>query len=168
LSRYVESSLANGEAVEYSATVSLWRYWLYFIVGGFIVLAAASSFVRTIASHSGSGGSSAGTFEGIFLLLGLATVASPFLARKATELVVTDKRVIAKFGIISTHSIEMRLEKVESVRVIQGVVGRIFNYGDIVVTGTGSTFDPIPNISNPLAFRSALNQAMELARPGPR
>ncbi len=42
----------------------------------------------------------------------------------------------------------------------------MLKYGDIIVTGTGSTFDPIPNISDPLAFRAALNLAMEGGKPG--
>jgi uncharacterized membrane protein YdbT with pleckstrin-like domain len=85
----------------------------------------------------------------------------PFISRKSTELVVTDKRVIAKFGLVSTRSIEIRLDKIESVRVQQGLVGKIFNFGDITITGTGTTFDPVPRIARPLAFRNALNEAME-------
>jgi uncharacterized membrane protein YdbT with pleckstrin-like domain len=57
------------------------------------------------------------------------------------------------------------LEKIESVRVGQSLIGRMLNYGDIVVTGTGSTFDPIRNIASPLAFRTALNQAMDPRAP---
>jgi uncharacterized membrane protein YdbT with pleckstrin-like domain len=68
---------------------------------------------------------------------------------------------MAKFGLVSTQSIEIRLDKIESVRVKQGLLGRFLNFGDIVVTGTGSTFDPIRNIADPLAFRAALNQAMD-------
>jgi uncharacterized membrane protein YdbT with pleckstrin-like domain len=79
--------------------------------------------------------------------------------------VITDKRLIAKYGVISTHSIEIRFGKIETVRVTQGLVGKLLRYGDIVVTGTGSTFDPIRNISNPMAFREALNRAMELNEP---
>ena len=42
-------------------------------------------------------------------------------------------------------------------------MGRILNYGDIIVTGTGSTFDPIRGIASATGFRSALNQAMDPA-----
>lgn len=71
----------------------------------------------------------------------------------------------AKFGVTSTQSIEIRFDRIETVRVKQSLMGRILNYGDIVVTGTGSTFDPIPNISKPMKFRAALNDAMEATRP---
>jgi uncharacterized membrane protein YdbT with pleckstrin-like domain len=75
--------------------------------------------------------------------------------------VITNKRLIAKYGLISTHSIEIRFDKIETVRVSQGLMGRILNYGDIIVTGTGSTFDPIRGIASATRFRTALNQAMD-------
>jgi hypothetical protein len=40
----------------------------------------------------------------------------------------------------------------------------MLNYGDTVVTGTGSTFDPIRNVANAMKFRMALNQAMDAPR----
>ncbi|HEY6482062.1 MAG TPA: PH domain-containing protein [Steroidobacteraceae bacterium] len=101
----------------------------------------------------------------IVVILALLMLLWPFIARKSTEVVVTDRRLIAKFGLVSIHSIEIRLSKIESVRVTQGLIGKLFRYGDIVVTGTGSTFDPIRNISHPLPLRNALNEAMELYSP---
>lgn len=104
-------------------------------------------------------------FAALVLLIALAVIAWPLIARRSTELVITSKRLIAKFGVTSTQSIEIRFDRIETVRVKQSLMGRILNYGDIVVTGTGSTFDPIPNVSNPMKFRAALNDATEAARP---
>jgi hypothetical protein len=101
----------------------------------------------------------------IWLVVALCLLVWPFIARRSTELAITDKRLIAKYGVISTQSIEIRFHKIETVRVKQGLFGRMFNYGDIVVTGTGSTFDPIRNIANAKIFRNALNQAMEAVSP---
>jgi len=100
-------------------------------------------------------------FYAVILLVALAVFARPLIARRSTELVITNKRLIAKFGIISADSIEIRFDRIESVRVNQSLMGRVFNYGNIVVTGTGATFDPIPGIAGPMRFRAALNQAME-------
>ena len=72
-------------------------------------------------------------------------------------------RRTCKYGMISTHSIEIRFDKIETVQVKQGLLGRILNYGDIVVTGTGVTFDPIRNIASAMKFRMALNDAMDPA-----
>ena len=77
-----------------------------------------------------------------------------FIRRAASELAVTDHRVIYKTGLLSRHTIEMNRDKVESVDVDQTVPGRILGYGTIVVRGTGGSLEPIRNISHPLIFRS--------------
>lgn len=83
-------------------------------------------------------------------LLGLITI-----RYKTTELAFTNKRVIAKFGFISRQTVELKIGKVESIQVSQGIFGRIFNYGDLVVSGAGNPQAPIPGISNPMKFRQA-------------
>ena len=50
---------------------------------------------------------------------------------------VTNKRVIYKHGIISRNTEEMKLGSIETVRIDQGVWGRILGFGDIRVTGKG-------------------------------
>jgi|SRR5277367_5837633 len=163
MGNYVEEGLSQGEAVKYIARLSLYKYWPNFLLGGLLLFGSLSVLFKAfIAPSNGhAAGAMMGISMGVVLLLALAVFLWPFLARKRTELAITNKRLIAKFGLLSTQSIEIRLGKIESVRVKQGLLGRILSYGDIVVTGTGSTFDPIRNIANPLAFRTALNQAMD-------
>jgi len=112
---------------------------------------------------AGEAGHSLGAVGALIFLAALALLVWPFIARRSTELAITDKRLIAKYGVLSTHSIEIRFDKIETVRVSQGIFGRLLNYGDIVVTGTGSTFDPIRNIGSAMRFRTALNDAMDPA-----
>jgi uncharacterized membrane protein YdbT with pleckstrin-like domain len=161
---YVDKNLGKDETIKYSASVSLWKYWFSFLIGGFFAFGALFGLAASFSSKSGSGmlGSK---FETVILLIALGVIAWPLIARKSTELVITSKRLIAKFGVTSTQSIEIRFDRIETVRVKQSLMGRILNYGDIVVTGTGSTFDPIPNISKPMKFRAALNDAIEAMRP---
>jgi uncharacterized membrane protein YdbT with pleckstrin-like domain len=158
---YVDRNLSQDETVAYSARVSLWKYWFYFLIGGFLVLAALIGFAASVSAKGGTGWMMGSKFNAALLVAGLVVLAWLLIARRSTELVITNKRLIAKSGIVSTQSIEIRFDRIESVRVNQSLIGRILNYGDIVVTGTGSTFDPIPNIASPMQFRTALNQAME-------
>jgi uncharacterized membrane protein YdbT with pleckstrin-like domain len=74
---------------------------------------------------------------------------------------VTNKRVIAKFGFISRRTVEIKLSKVESMQVEQGILGRIFNFGSLVVAGAGTPQAPIPGISDPLAFRTKFMETQE-------
>jgi hypothetical protein len=53
----------------------------------------------------------------------------------------------------------MNRDKVESVTVDQTIPGRIFGYGTIIVRGTGSTLEPIRDITDPLTFRSHITTA---------
>ena len=80
------------------------------------------------------------------------------IRRATTELVLTDRRVIAKRGFISRDTVEMNLAKVESLHVNQGLLGRLFNFGDVSVVGTGSSLEPLRGISGPLELRRKLGE----------
>ena len=90
----------------------------------------------------------------VFALVALFTGLRAFIRRAATELAVTDHRVIYKTGLLSRHTIEMNRDKVESVDVDQTLLGRVFGYGTIIVRGTGGSLEPIRDIGDPLTFRS--------------
>jgi uncharacterized membrane protein YdbT with pleckstrin-like domain len=77
----------------------------------------------------------------------------------SSEFAVTDRRVIIKVGVLRRRTLEMQLAKIEAVAVDQGVMGRIFGYGDIAVTGTGGTNERFAGIGDPLAFRRAVQLA---------
>ena len=97
----------------------------------------------------------------VFILLGLS---SPYFAIKAliilltTECVLTDRRVLAKTGLISRESIELLLGKVEGLQVKQGILGRIFNFGTIIISGTGGSKSPFRGITEPLHFRKRVQE----------
>jgi len=78
---------------------------------------------------------------------------------RSTEVAITNRRVIAKFGFIKRHTVEINLEKVEALRVEQGFWGRLLNYGTIFVSGAGSSVAPFPDIADPLVFRRKFMEA---------
>ncbi|HVY06792.1 MAG TPA: PH domain-containing protein [Burkholderiales bacterium] len=126
MSSYVDGVLINGESVMYRARISLWSLWLPILVG----LATLPLFG-----------------------LGLVFWLWAWIVYATTELAITNKRVIAKSGLVSRSTIEMFLEKIESIQVEQGVLGRMFNFGSVVISGTGVHSAPFRNISDPLALR---------------
>lgn len=81
-----------------------------------------------------------------------------------TELAITNKRVIAKTGLMQRRTIEMFLEKIESIQVDQSVLGRLFNFGSVVISGTGVHSAPFKNISDPLALRRNFMMAADAMR----
>jgi uncharacterized membrane protein YdbT with pleckstrin-like domain len=104
------------------------------------------------------GSGAAGT---VVLLIGLGLLGAAYVRLKSTELAVTNKRVIAKFGFIQRQTVELNIGKVESIQVHQGIFGRMFNYGSLVISGGGNPQAPVPGISNPLGFRKAFMEAQD-------
>lgn len=131
---YVESNLIKNEKVQYEGKTSIWSL-LPKIVLGLILL----------------------PFYGI----GLLFWASAAITYYTTELAITNKRVVAKFGLIRRNTVEMNISKVESIQVDQGILGRIFNFGSVLVAGAGDPKAPIPGISHPLQFRKMFFEVQE-------
>ncbi len=90
------------------------------------------------------------------LAIGLVLIFSAVIRRQTTELVLTDRRIITKRGLVSRNTVEMNLNKIESLHVNQGLLGRIFNYGDVTVVGTGASLEPMRGITSPLELRKKL------------
>lgn len=135
MARYIEGALTKGEEVVYTGKVSVWSLAPALLLGLIFL-----------------------SFYGIGLLFWAAAAIKYF----TTELAITNKRVIAKFGLISRSTIEINLQRIESIQVHQGILGRIFNFGSIVVSGAGNPQAPIPGISNPLQFRREFVDTQEI------
>jgi len=153
MNSYVQGNLIAGEQVVYEAKISVFSLWPFIVLGALFILPGILVLLVLIVSLK------------IFNVIGFQVFSSfvigglflgyAYLQYKFTELVVTSKRVIAKFGVVRRHTIELNINQIESIQVLQGVFGRMFNYGSLVITGTGATKEPIPGIDSPLAFRQA-------------
>ena len=154
MASYVESVLAPGERVVHRTAISHWNYVLSYLVGVACLAIAATA----LASQS----QGRVTIAAVAALIGLAIILVAAIRRATTELVLTDRRIIAKRGFIRRDTVEMNLGKVESLHVNQGLLGRLLNFGDVTVVGTGSSLEPLRGISRPLELRRKLG---EIAAP---
>jgi uncharacterized membrane protein YdbT with pleckstrin-like domain len=146
---YLDQVLQPGEKILYRTTVS----WTLFIPGIALLILAIIAYS---ALPSGLWANA------VLIIIGLPALfllARAWFTRWTTEIAVTNSRVILKRGFIRRHTIEMNMDKVESVDVDQSLLGRIFNYGNITVRGTGSSFEPLRMIDHPLRFRSQVTAA---------
>ena len=139
MSSYVEGALIKDERVVHMGRISLWSLW-HLIAAGVLLLPAVG--------------------------LGLIFLGIAWVRYKSVELAVTTRRVIVKHGFISRQTVEMNLNKVESIQVEQGVLGRIFNFGTLIVAGTGSSHAPLVGIADPMAFRKAFIEAQDSGNTG--
>jgi uncharacterized membrane protein YdbT with pleckstrin-like domain len=147
---YVKSVLQPGENIRFVTDIH-WR--VYFPGVLFLIAAVAVYFVggRSIAQGAGAIWH---VLAGILFLCSAVFLFLGWFKRLTTEVAVTDKRIIYKRGFISRYTIEMHLDKVESVDVDQSVLGRIFGYGDIIIRGVGASLEPLRDIESPIEFRS--------------
>ncbi|HWC01620.1 MAG TPA: PH domain-containing protein [Methylomirabilota bacterium] len=76
-----------------------------------------------------------------------------------SEFAVTTTRLIFKVGLIGRYTTELLLGKVESIGVQQTLIGRLLNYGDLVVTGTGGAREVFRRVHDPIGFRNHVQQA---------
>jgi uncharacterized membrane protein YdbT with pleckstrin-like domain len=107
----------------------------------------------------GSGGSAetAAAFTLIAMILGTRS----FVLYSTSEFGVTNKRVILKAGFIRRSTVETLISKVEGVAVDQGILGRLFGYGAVSVTGTGGTKGAFSKIASPLEFRKKIQETID-------
>jgi uncharacterized membrane protein YdbT with pleckstrin-like domain len=130
---YIDDSLIEGERVVHRGRISWWSvFWLVFL--GLLTLVIA---------------------------VGLVFLAWAWIRVRSTEIAITNKRIIAKFGFIQRHTVEINLDKVESLRVEQGLWGRFLNFGTIFVSGAGTAVAPFPDIADPLVFRRKFMEATD-------
>jgi hypothetical protein len=161
---YIDSNLIPGETVIYRTRLH-WIVMLWNVVIGCLLLALPGmlllyhslnqSRVESRMSHFTEG-------AGIALLIaGLVAILTGMVRRNATEMAVTTRRVVIKTGLTSRKTIEMLLNKVESIEVSETTFGRMLGYGTITVIGTGGTLEPFHDMAHPLVFRSQVQQQIE-------
>ena len=161
---YVESNLVSGETVIYETRLH-WIVMLGHIIVGSLLLvlpgvllliyAFRQTDIETTNLHLMEGGGVA------LLVCGIVTILVGMVRRNATEMAVTNRRVVIKTGLASRKTIEMLLNKVESIEVSETAFGRMLGYGTIVVIGTGGTPEPFHKVAHPLEFRSQVQQQIE-------
>jgi uncharacterized membrane protein YdbT with pleckstrin-like domain len=139
---YVEDSLVPVEKIEYKAKISLAAFIWPIVLLAFLWWLAAKIHPLVVVLVF---------FFSIIILIQIA------LIYFATEFALTNKRIIAKRGLIRRHSLEIMLSKVESVRVAQSIDGRIFGFGSVVVVGSGGTKEGFRFITNPMELRKRIN-----------
>jgi hypothetical protein len=164
---YVESNLVPGETVIYQTRLH-WIVMLGHVFAGCLLLGLPGLILLYYSySHSAMDANARHLTEagGVALLAcGAVVILMGLVRRNATEMAVTNRRVVIKTGLMSRKTIEMLLNKVESIEVSETAMGRMLGYGTIVVIGTGGTSDPFRKVAHPLEFRSQVQQQIEKLR----
>ena len=136
---YIDENLLPNEHVVYRADL----HWIIFARAILVlVVGLVLVFVPRIAQASV-----------VALLLGVVMLVPPFVAYRTTELGVTNKRVIVKTGLVRRRTLELLLRQVEAILVDQSLLGRLFGFGSITLTGTGGVREIFHRVRDPLELR---------------
>jgi hypothetical protein len=96
----------------------------------------------------------------VFSVIALAMLAIAWLTKYYLALVMTDRRILARWGILNLDYVDMRFSQIESAEVYRSLMGRILGYGSVVLAGTGQRVVIVPFVGNSDAFRRALNEIL--------
>jgi GYF domain 2/Bacterial PH domain len=92
----------------------------------------------------------------ILLAMSALRAAEAWFDQWITEIAVTNRRVIYKRGFIKRHTVEMNMDKIESVTVTQSILGRTLDYGTIHIRGTGVGMEHLHKIAAPISLRNCI------------
>jgi uncharacterized membrane protein YdbT with pleckstrin-like domain len=141
---YVQEVLQPGEEIRYQASI----HWVTSLHGIAWLVAAILVWAFVPAWRSGFIVHAAAL---LLAAIGLFWLARAWFYRWITEIAVTNRRVIYKRGFISRTTAEMHMDKIESVKIDQSILGRILDYGEVTILGTGTGTESLGKIDEPIA-----------------
>ena len=133
------------------------------IVGGLALMVIwRPNLVPGVLPEMGRGLDAVACIVGFLSLLWLFARLVTWVSSSVT---LTDRRLTAEQGLLSRRSTDIPLSKIESVSVNQGLVGQVFGYGTVVITGSGGTHERFQGIAGARALSVAVqSQIAELRR----
>ena len=177
---YIRQSLSDEEELIHVAQF----HWIYVFMALFNVLISfiisidiifvAIKFEPSILGKANQGGSLFSQIMDLhagvkilaffILLMGLLKFAQMMIIRATTDIGVSDIRLVLKRGLIARAVVEINIDRVEGVNVLQGVLGRLFGYGRVMVRGMGVGEVILPSIAQPIRFKKAIEYARNKAK----
>jgi uncharacterized membrane protein YdbT with pleckstrin-like domain len=160
---YIENNLIPGEQVLFKTRLHSVTIFFQAIVGASIGLIGLFCLYKSMTGQDAPDSQSKiwAIFGSILISMGVVSVIFAILKRNATEMAVTNRRILIKTGILSRRSIELLLSRVESIVITESFLGRILGYGSVVVRGTGGTPEPFDYIARPKEFRRCVQEQIE-------
>ncbi len=160
MASYVEKTLAGGEEILHRANFN-WTY-SFFPVFWFSLGAAplAMFFFIQFANGVPFEELRVGWWSSIIAAAaGSLILLNHIIILITTEIAVTTFRFVYKTGLVSRHTQEVSLNKIEEITLHQTVWGRLLSYGKLVLRGTGVGVITLPNLDDPIRLRRIIESA---------
>jgi uncharacterized membrane protein YdbT with pleckstrin-like domain len=150
---YIESTLGPHERIIRKANI----HWL-FARSAWLVLIFFGIAAASLVAVSGTNTAFLGGV--VLLLIGLGLFLVLMLPYWNTEIGVTSHRIIVKRGWFNLEADELELKAIEKINVRKGMLGKLVNYGVIVIHGTGVDDMILDHIADPEQFHKAIEEAI--------
>lgn len=132
-------SMIDGEEVIKSSQIHVGCLYLPLIIMGIGLMIGVMTIIASI-SYGAFGPIVIFSFLNIFTIVGLIWFIIRFYGYKTNDLILTNKRVFGKCGLISTTQMQSSLNKIDSVSFSNGLIGKIIGYGTVQITTQSSVF----------------------------
>ena len=147
---FIEKNLANNERIIYRAKLHWWIYGqsVFLLILGIVVFALGgkTEIVKIIGE--------------LLVVISLITLINAYIRSSASEFAVTNRRVMMKTGVTKRRLVELQLNRSDGLVIDQGIIGRIFNYGSIIIR-TGNLEEVFSPVADPYEFKRQINNAIE-------
>lgn len=153
MANYVKNSLTSNEKIIKEAKFSK----VLFVPGVLVVLLFLLAAISSV-STDGIGFFFKILFSGI--LVGAIVDIRGFIYHFFNEFAITNKKIVAKTGIIKTTELSSPLKQIQNVQIVSGFWGKIFKYGTVNVT-TASGLYSIKYVNDPNNFRNSIMAQIE-------
>ena len=141
--RDIQAMLVDGEEILEQAVISQGIYWRS--IGVFLL---AIFFALVFVVELGV----------LLLVTAIVMFAHATIKKEILMLVLTNKRMFFRYGILQIDIVDMRLSKIESIEVERMPPGYIMGYSNVVIMGTGQRYVVIPFVANGPQIRQAYNR----------
>ncbi len=139
----LDDILTKDEEVIMTGNVHWGIYWKPCVVLVFAILVAVFVFIEL----------------GIILgLAGVFMLSHAVIKSHMLLLILTNKRILARYGILQVDVVDIRFKNIESVELERMLPAFLMGYSSVIVMGTGNRYIYIPYIGNGIAFRRAFNE----------
>jgi len=150
---YIEQSLGRNEQLVYRAHFP----WLYGAAAWSLLL------LSVLAALAANAYAYPAWLPWALIACGVLLFVAIKLPMWAQQIAVTSERLIHRRGLLRRSTEELQLRAVEEVRLEQSILGRIFDYGQVIVCGTGIEDVRLPTLAEPVRLRRKLQEAIASA-----
>ena len=140
LFRSYNIDIMEGESVIRQSQIHLGCLVLPAIVFGLGLFIGLVNFILSITSYYYYPSAIFFGFFNIFTIVGLIWMIIRLIGYLTNDLILTNKRVFGKCGLISTTQMQSPLNKIDSVSHSNGLIGKMIGYGTVRIATTSTTF----------------------------